>query len=83
MVIEEGLYHFTFHVLISKNTHIQLRVDGKVVCERKSPQSGYTPASCSTIQQLRSGQAVDVYLVSGVTYPSDKKENFFHGVLLK
>ena len=76
----EGLYQFTFHVLQYKGGYIQLRVDGKVVCERFSTNA----VSCSTIQQLRIGQTVDVYLSNGkIIYSSMKEDNIFHGVLLK
>ena len=80
----EGLYQFTFHVIQRGSGYIQLRVDGKVVCERYSSNGGYIPASCSTIQQLRIGQTIDVYLSSGQIYRGSlKEENTFHGVLLK
>ena len=80
----EGLYQFTFHVLQFNSGYIQLRIDGKVVCEQYSPQSGYDAVSCSTIQQLRIGQTVDVYLSSGkIYYANHKEDNTFHGVLLK
>ena len=79
----EGLYQFTFNVIQYGTGIVQLRVDGKVVCSRYSNES-YNPASCSTIQQLRIGQTVDVYLKSGnIYYGSLKEENTFHGVLLK
>ena len=80
----EGLYQFTFHVMKYKGGYVQLRVDGKVVCERYSSQSGYDAVSCSTIQQLRIGQTVDVYLSSGqISNYGLKEDNTFHGVLLK
>ena len=82
----EGLYQFTFHVMQYKSGYTLLRVDGKVVCERSSGtgKSSYNAVSCSTIQQLRIGQTVDVYLSSGKIYwASLKKDNTFHGVLLK
>ena len=82
----EGLYLLTFHVHIYNGNHcyIGLRVDGKVVCERYSSQSGYEAVSCSTIQQLRIGQTVDVYLTHGkIFYARLKEDNTFHGVLLK
>ena len=80
----EGLYQFTFHVQQNDSGYIQLRVDGKVVCERYASRSGRNNASCSTIQQLRIGQTVDVYLYSGkVYYANYKEDNTFHGVLLK
>ena len=80
----EGLYQFTFHVQQYGVGYVQLRVDGKVVCQRYSGQSGYIPASCSTIQQLRIGQTVDVYLDSGkIKNAGWKEDNTFHGVLLK
>ena len=80
----EGLYQFTFHVQQYGVGYVQLRVDGKVVCERYSGESGYDALSCSTIQQLRFGQTVDVYLSSGkIYYTNSKDDNTFHGVLLK
>ena len=80
----EGLYQLTCHVVLYNGGEIQLRVDGKVVCGQYSPQSSYNPASCSTIQQLRIGQTVDVYLLSGkIYYANYKEDNTFHGVLLK
>ena len=81
----EGLYLLTFHVDLFKERYIQLRVDGKVVCERNSSENGFDAVSCSTIQQLRIGQTVDVYLsAAGKHYIADLTEdNTFHGVLLK
>ena len=80
----EGVYQFTFTVQQYGSGYIQLRVDGKVVCERYSSQGGYNAASCSTIQQLRIGQTVDVYLYSGeIISARGKNDNIFHGVLLK
>ena len=80
----EGLYQFTFHVLQISNGYTQLRVDGKVVCQRYSPQRGSDAVSCSTIQHLRIGQTVEVYLSSGkIGWASLKEDNTFHGVLLK
>ena len=79
----EGLYQFTFNVIQYGTGIVQLRVDGKVVCSRYSNES-YNPSSCSTIQQLRTGQTVDVYLYSGrIHYHDSEEDNTFHGVLLK
>ena len=82
----EGLYLFTFDVLeYDSSVYIYLRVDQKLVCEKYASSSVvYNSLSCTTIQHLKVGQTVDVYLDYGKLYYARKKENnMFHGVLLQ
>ena len=81
----EGLYQLTFHVLpYASGTHVALRIDEQVVCNRYTEQSKRDPVSCSTIQQLRIGQKVDVLLSHGnIFWAFFNEDNIFNGVLLK
>ena len=81
----EGLYQLTFHVLpYASGTHVALRIDEQVVCSRYTEQSKRDPVSCSTIQQLRIGQKVDVLLSQGkIFWAFFNEDNIFNGVLLK
>ena len=83
-----GLYMFTINVLraTSDRTSAQIRIDQKNVCHTYNSNAGSSDTStCTTIQYLKAGQEVDVYLRDGSlrgawdNFPS----NQFHGVLLR
>ena len=83
-----GLYMFTINVLRDSNSQssAQIRIDQKNVCHTYSYKGGNNDTNtCTTIQFLKTGQKVDVYLRDGTltqvweAFPS----NQFHGVLLQ
>ena len=84
-----GLYHFTTQVLTHDhgNTGVEIRVDEQPVCETfaVSTKTFSDSISCSTVQMLKVGQKVGVYLKYGqlhAAYLTDQ-DNQFHGFLIK
>ena len=88
-VPQDGLYLFTYNLVKYMKTsfYAQIRVDGVSVCQTFSPEYEYWghSTSCSTIQNLKSGQTVDVFLKNGKIshLGHDYTDNQFHGVLLQ
>lgn len=82
-----GLYLFA--ITVSRNaksqTSVQIRVDQQNKCHTFHSSSGSDTHTCTTIQDLKVGQKVDVYLREGSltffwnSFPS----NQFQGVLLR
>ena len=87
-VPHDGLYLFTYNLVkyLKSNLYAQIRVDGVSVCQTYSPsyQNWGHSTSCSTMQKLKSGQTVDVFLKEGtIRHPYyDNTDNQFHGILL-
>ena len=83
-----GLYLFAITVTrsTSSETSVQIRVDQQNMCQTYHHDGGDDDThTCTTIQDLKVGQKVDVYLREGsLSYFSDKfASNQFQGVLLR
>ena len=82
-----GLYLFAITVsrLTSSKTSVQIRVDQQNMCQTYHSSGDSDTHTCTTIQDLKVGQKVDVYLKSGsLNHFSDYfPSNQFHGVLLR
>ena len=89
-VPHDGLYLFTYNLVryTRSELYAQIRVDGVSVCQTFSPAYGQESwgesTSCSTMQELKTGQTVDVFLKGGsIRHRAyDNTDNQFHGVLL-